>query len=202
MSKTFKVWDLPTRIFHWALVISILGLFLTGDSERLRDIHEYLGYGVAGLLAFRLFWGVFGGVYARFTQFVRGPVETSQYLRSILAGKPRHYLGHNPLGAIAIVLLLTFLLGSSVSGWMLMDDNVLEEMEEVHEFFTDGLLVLIFLHLAGVAVGSWLHRENLVLAMWTGKKRLKSTAQEHSGDSATQPARYSRIPATQDKARP
>jgi cytochrome b len=111
MEKTeVLVWDLPVRLFHWLLALSFAGAYLTGDSERLRDIHVMLGYTMAGLVAFRLAWGLLGTRYARFASFAYGPRQVLGYLRSLLNRSPQHYLGHNPAGSWAIYGLLALVL--------------------------------------------------------------------------------------------
>ena len=100
------VWDLPTRLFHWLLAGTFAGAWLTADSERWIGVHAALGYTFAGLIAFRLIWGVVGTRYARFSSFVRGPGAVLSYLKSLLAFRPQHHLGHNPAGGWAVLALL------------------------------------------------------------------------------------------------
>ncbi|HZP87500.1 MAG TPA: cytochrome b/b6 domain-containing protein [Burkholderiales bacterium] len=170
MTERVLVWDLPTRVFHWLLAISFAGAFLTAESERWRDLHVMLGYSFAGLIAFRLIWGVVGSRYARFRSFVFSPREVIGYLRSLLSRSPRHYLGHNPAGSIVIFLLLVLGIVTGVSGWMTYNDVGGEWLEDVHEVAANGMLVLVGVHILGVLVSSLLHRENLVRAMITGRK--------------------------------
>src|SRR5581483_1704994 len=170
MTERVLVWDLPTRVFHWLLAISFAGAFLTAESERWRDLHVMLGYSFAGLIAFRLIWGVVGSRYARFRSFVFSPREVIGYLRSLLSRSPRHYLGHNPAGSIVIFLLLVLGIVTGVSGWMTYNDVGGEWLEDVHEVAANGMLVLVGVHILGVLVSSRLHGENLVLAMITGRK--------------------------------
>ena len=117
MSERVLVWDLPTRVFHWLLAASFAGAWLTGESERWRDVHMMLGYSVAGLILFRIVWGFVGSRYARFRSFVFRPSELFAYLRSLATRSPRHYLGHNPAGSIAIFLLLGLGLVTALSGF-------------------------------------------------------------------------------------
>lgn len=171
MNARILVWDLPTRLFHWALALSFLGAFLTAESERWRNVHEGLGYTMLGLLAFRLLWGVVGTRYARFRQFVRGPAAIMDYLKGLALGRPRHSTGHNPLGAVAIVLMIVLGFAAAVSGWLLEAGVGGEGVEEIHETFANGMLVVVVIHILGVILGSVVHRENLIRAMWTGRKR-------------------------------
>lgn len=168
------VWDLPTRWFHWLMVLSFAGAWLTAESERYRDIHVMLGYSLLGLIGFRLLWGVAGTRYARFSEFVRSPVAVVRYLKSLVSGKPEHYVGHNPAGAIAIVLLLLLGIASGISGWMTYNEMGGEWMEEGHEVFSNLMLAVVGIHIAGVVLGSLVHRENLVRAMVTGYKQGES----------------------------
>jgi len=106
-SKTkILVWDAPVRVFHWLMVLSFAGAYLTAESERWRLVHVSLGYTMGGLVAFRILWGLLGTRHARFASFVRGPAAVMRYGRALLNGTPEHHVGHNPAGAVAIVLLL------------------------------------------------------------------------------------------------
>lgn len=165
-----KVWDLAIRAFHWSFALCFTGAWLTAESERFRDVHVFLGYAMLGLIAFRVLWGFVGPRHARFASFVRGPRAIGRYLRSLLSSRPEHHLGHNPAGAVAIVLLLALGLASIASGWAVYNDVGGEWLEEAHEFLAVAMLAVVGVHLAGVAIASWLHRENLVVAMLTGRK--------------------------------
>jgi cytochrome b len=167
---TVKVWDVLVRVFHWSFAACFAGAWLTSESERWRDVHVMLGYTMMGLVAFRLVWGFVGPRHARFTSFVRGPAAIARYLRSLLASHPEHHLGHNPAGAAAIVLLLGLAALAGASGWAVYNDLGGKWLEETHEFLAGAMLAVVGVHLAGVAVASWLHRENLVAAMLTGRK--------------------------------
>lgn len=171
MRNRILVWDMPTRLFHWAFASSFVGAFLTAESERWRHVHEGLGYTMLGLLVFRLLWGIVGTRYARFREFVRGPSAVFGYLRALARGRPRRYTGHNPAGAVAIVLLIASGFLICASGWVLEMGVADSLFEEVHEAVANAMLALVALHIAGVALASLLHRENLVFAMWTGYKR-------------------------------
>jgi len=171
MKSRILVWDWPTRLFHWLLAVSFAGAFLTGESERWRAIHVLLGYTVLGLILFRLVWGFAGTRYARFSDFVRGPIVIKRYLVSLLSGRPEHHVGHNPAGAIAIVLLLLLGIASGLSGWMVYEELGGEWLEELHEAISNAMLAVVVIHIIGVAISSRLHKENLALAMVTGRKQ-------------------------------
>lgn len=170
MSQRVLVWDIPTRIFHWVLALSFAGAFLTAETERYRDLHLSLGYLMLGLIAFRLIWGFVGSRYARFSSFTFRPGEVIAYLKSLLHREPRHYLGHNPAGAVAIFLLLGLTLLTGLSGILLFFEVDGAAFEEVHEAAANGMLAVVAIHIAGVLVSSLLHRENLVRSMITGYK--------------------------------
>jgi cytochrome b len=192
-----RVWDPIIRIFHWGLVVAFAIAWLTADE--LQPVHEIAGYAIAGLVAFRLIWGLVGSRYARFTQFLRGPATTLAYLGDMARGRERRYLGHNPAGAAMIVALLLTLSGTAFTGWLMeepsrvamlpdlpqiiapaqADDDsdqgeygeVEGSLKAVHETFANLMLLLVALHLGGVVLASFRHHENLARAMVTGDKR-------------------------------
>ena len=191
-ARTVRVWDPLVRAFHWSLVATVALAWLSADE--VQPVHEVAGYVVAGLIAFRLVWGLIGGRYARFSQFVKGPGSALAYLRTMLRGTERRYIGHNPAGAAMIVALLLSLSGTALTGWLSADparvamlpdmprivtpawaDDGREEeeetLEDLHEVLANLSLFLFALHVGGVLLSSLRHRENLVHAMVTGRKR-------------------------------
>jgi cytochrome b len=164
------VWDAPTRVFHWLLVLSFAGAYLTAESERWALAHITLGYTMGGLVAFRVVWGVLGTRYARFSSFVRGPSTVIHYVRGLLRGKPEHFVGHNPAGAVAIVLLLVTSVAIVATGWAVYRELGGNLLGELHEAAANAMLAVVGIHVAGVVVASWLHRENLVRSMVVGTK--------------------------------
>ncbi|HEC17507.1 MAG TPA: cytochrome B [Sedimenticola sp.] len=180
-----RVWNLPLRLFHWGLAASFVTAWLTLD-DRYRDIHVFAGYVMAGLLLFRLLWGVIGGPYARFRDFAFGWREARDYLKLVLQRCPPRFLGHNPAGSWAIYLLLglglliaitgLLTLGGEerhgpLAGWLSFAQG--EMAHNLHELLAWSMLGLVAVHIAGVVVESLLHRENLVAAMLTGRKPSK-----------------------------
>ena len=170
MSQRILVWDVPTRVFHWLLVTSFVGAYLTAESERNRDIHVMLGYTLLGLIVFRLLWGFFGTRYAQFKSFLFKPGEVAAYLLSLVKGKAAHYVGHNPAGSVSVWLLLSLGISLGVTGVMLLQEDVGDSVVNIHAVATKIMLAVVFLHLCGVLVSSVLHRENLVRSMVTGFK--------------------------------
>jgi cytochrome b len=165
-----RVWDLPTRTFHWLLAISFGVAYLTSEGERWRLVHVTFGYTFGALWVFRLVWGFLGTRYSRFTNFVRSPAAVLHYLQSLRRGAPAHFIGHNPAGALAIVAMIALGLLLAATGWASYNDVGGEWVTQLHDLSANGMLLLIGLHLAGVFSASVMHRENLVLAMLTGKK--------------------------------
>lgn len=168
--KPVRVWDLAVRLFHWSLVAGFAIAYLTGDSERQRELHVNAGYVVLGLIAFRLVWGLIGSRYARFKSFWYSPREAWAYLQGLLRGTAPRYLGHNPLGSYAIYAILLLAVATGASGYMMFNEIGGEELEEVHEFFANTWLLVIIGHVGGVIASSFAHRENLARSMITGRK--------------------------------
>jgi cytochrome b len=167
------VWDVPLRLFHWLMVLSFSGAYLTAESERWRQLHVTLGYTMAGLVGFRIVWGLIGTRHARFARFVRGPRAVARYAGTLLRGQPEHHTGHNPAGALAILALLGLSVAVTGSGWAVYHDIAGNWLGEVHESAANIMLAIVVTHVVGVLVASWLHQENLTRAMVTGYKRGK-----------------------------
>ncbi|MDG4868322.1 cytochrome b/b6 domain-containing protein [Guyparkeria sp. 1SP6A2] len=182
-----NVWDRFVRLFHWLLVGGFFTAYLVEDD--LLGVHVWAGYLVFSLVVLRIAWGLVGSEHARFADFVRRPREVFGYLKSTLAGRARRYIGHNPAGGVMVIALMGSLLTTTVLGMLLLGSepgNALhgivsqiglageageEALEETHEFFANFILALVGLHVAGVLFSSLAHRENLVRAMITGRKR-------------------------------
>ncbi len=180
--QSITVWDPYVRIFHWSLVFFFTLAFITED-DWLR-LHSFAGYTVTGLVVFRVFWGLIGSHYARFSSFTFTPNSIVAYLKSLLTRHPKHYLGHNPAGGAMILLMLLILTLTALTGMATLATEGLgplagtffsqlsdDVLEEIHEFLANTMLLLVVIHVAGVLVSSLLHRENLILAMLTGRKK-------------------------------
>jgi cytochrome b len=166
-----RVWDFFVRAFHWALAASFVVAWLS--SENWERLHDAVGYAAGALVALRVVWGFLGPRYARFAQFVRSPDTVIAYLRAIKDGSERRYIGHNPAGGAMIVVLLVAIAGTAVSGWLLTTDALWGSavLQHVHSLLAHGVLALVVVHLAGVALASLRHHENLARAMVVGVKR-------------------------------
>jgi cytochrome b len=165
-----KVWDPFVRIFHWSLVACVLGAFLVEEGD---TAHRWLGYAALGLVGARLLWGVIGSRHARFGDWVRGPHAVMAYLRERRAGISQRRLGHNPAAAVMILALLAMVAAVGMTGWMQTWDRFFgaEWLEDIHEVLAWSLLGLVGMHVLAALVESVHYRENLVAAMWHGRKR-------------------------------
>lgn len=183
---TILVWDILMRIFHWSLVVFFTFSYLTGDDAE--TLHIWSGYTLIGLLAFRIVWGFIGPTYARFANFVRSPVVVIRYLQSMRAGRAKRYIGHNPVGAMMIVLLLlglafmgfTGLLLAGYDGYGPLMNTALMNLphgvvQELHEAVANLMVIAVLMHIAGVVLSSRLHKENLPKAMLTGRKAVEES---------------------------
>src|SRR5512139_2919257 len=188
MEQKMRVWDLPIRLYHW-LLVAMFGIawWSSGHPQQL-DVHLLAGYTIAALLLFRVVWGVVGTYHARFRSFACSPKRVVNYLRDLFGPRTQHPVGHNPAGAWAIFSMLLLLLAITVTGVVVLGG---EEgsgplaghitlgtgiaWHEPHEWLAWTLLLLVAVHLAGVAVESMLHRDNLVAAMVSGKKSLQGS---------------------------
>ena len=169
-----RVWDWPVRLLHWGLVVCIA--LSWWSREDLGPLHERTGYVVIGILVARLLWGFVGTHYARFAQFVRAPQATIAYARAALKGKAPRYIGHNPLGGWMVLALLACLTLLTFTGWLYTTDMFWGYgwLADLHKYLAWTLLGLVAMHIAGMLWTCWEHRENLVRAMFTGKKEAPS----------------------------
>lgn len=196
------VWDLPTRLFHWLLVASVIVALLTGlfAPKWWVGRHIWAGYGIAILLFFRAVWAVYGSPYSRLGSFLYSPRQAIQHLRQMRDGRPPHFLGHNPAGAMMIFALLGTLLLIVGTGILVQGGSIKqgpfagfvsfatgETLRGLHQLLAYVLLGLIGGHLVGVLAGSWLFRERLVGAMIDGRKPA-TPAEDRLPQTASRPA--------------
>lgn len=168
---TVRVWDPVVRVFHWSLLIAFVAAYFSGDDWE--NLHIKIGYFVAGLVAFRIIWGLIGSEHARFRDFIYRPGTIIAFLRDSAAMKAKRYVGHNPAGGAMVIALILAITLISVSGYMMGMDAFwgAEWVEELHEGAVNLTLGLIGLHILGVLLASFEHKENLIKSMITGKKR-------------------------------
>lgn len=181
--QSVRVWDLPTRLFHWLLVVAFAAQWLTQDDARYLDFHVFAGYTVGGLLLFRVLWGFAGTRYARFTSFAFSPLAGLRHLRSMLAGRHERHLGHNPAGTWSIYGLLALGLATVVTGLLTLGGAKQlgplrgligyargDTLAIVHKYLAWSMLAVVALHVLGVLLASRAERENLALSMVVGTK--------------------------------
>lgn len=165
------VWDFPIRVFHWLLVVSFTGAWLTSESEAQQMLHYAFGYSAVALVIFRLVWGLVGSRYARFRQFMKGPAQTLHHFKSLVSREKHLGLGHNPAGAWAMLSLMVLVLLIGMTGYLNVKDFYGDSMEEAHELLANIILGVVAIHVLAALVMGWWQKENLVLSMVTGKKQ-------------------------------
>ncbi|MBP7491261.1 MAG: cytochrome b/b6 domain-containing protein [Rhodoferax sp.] len=195
MASTVRVWDLPTRLFHWLLTLAIVGLVVTAQLGGFAmDWHFRLGYTVLSLLLFRLVWGFVGGHWSRFSSFLSSPAVLLRYIKG--AGQSKQSLGHNPLGALSVVAMLMFLALQVASG--LFSDDEISAYGPLGKFVSSNivasatyyhtqigklvLLALIALHLLAIGFYFFRKKTNLVVPMVFGNKESDSEVKSSRDD--------------------
>lgn len=170
--KSILVWELPIRLFHWALAASvILNYFVleTGSKE-----HRYLGYFACALIVLRILWGIFADKpYSQLKNFWPTRASLTAYVKALLKNQPPRHLTHNPLAALMMITLCLLVFALGVSGFLMRTDYFWGEewLEEVHEIFANLLMFLSLMHALAAIIESFRHKENLVFSMIHGKKR-------------------------------
>ena len=177
------IWDVPTRLFHWALASSFAVAWLTAESDPWLAVHVFCGYLMLGLVGFRVVWGFAGSHFSRFASFALSPSRGLAYLKEVMAGRAARYVGHNPTGSLAVYLFLALtvvigvtgilLLGAEerhgpAAGWFSFAQG--DGFQQVHELAAVVMLVLVGVHITGVLMESRVHRENLARSMVDGHK--------------------------------
>jgi cytochrome b len=195
---TVRVWDLPTRLFHWGLALCVIGLIITGNVGGNAMVwHGRLGYAVLTLLLFRLTWGVVGGHWSRFGNFLYGPASIVAYLRG--QSRPEHHVGHNPLGMFSVLAMLLILLAQVGSG-LFADDEIaftgplaglvsgdwVGQATSYHKKVGKLILIaLVALHLGAIAFYKLVKKQNLVRPMIVGDKAVQTAVPESRDNART-----------------
>lgn len=180
--RPLLVWDLPTRLFHWVLAVLLGAAWLTVEYGRM-EWHAWIGQTILALVVWRLIWGVIGSETAQFWNFIKGPRTTGTYGRGLLTGKVQPAVGHNPLGALMIVLLLLLIGAQAVLGLFanddilfdgplvhLVDKSTSDRLTGIHQLLFDVILYAVIIHVAAALFYLVVKRENLIGAMITGRK--------------------------------
>jgi cytochrome b len=179
------VWDLPLRLFHWLLVLSLGALWATGEAGfDYMQYHIWLGYWTLGLILFRLIWGFVGPKHARFTSFVKGPMGLWRYAKGLAAGTMiQTHAGHNPLGGISVIVMLVLVAFQITTGLFATDDilwtgpyngavsaDTAEKLTSLHHLNFNIILAAVGLHILAIAFYFLVKKQNLVGPMVHGKK--------------------------------
>ena len=181
--KAVNVWDLPTRLFHWLLAISVgTNLIVEPRGDWQFPVHVTAGCTALALVLFRIVWGLIGSAHSRFADFVRSPRLVLQHLRDLLKLRQKPHTGHNPLGGWMVVALMAMVLATATTGLFSATRRGMggpfagviggEGLSDVHETLGNLMIFLIILHLFGVALHYLVARDNIIGAMITGRKRL------------------------------
>lgn len=179
-----RVWDIPTRIFHWLLVISFVVAYASNWlGVSYFTWHLWSGYFVIILVVFRLLWGVLGSHYAQFSNFLHHPIETIRYAKQFASTQAKFYAGHNPLGSLMVILLLAGMLIQAITGLFSNDEifnagplygyithDLSLALTSVHKDLFYWILGAVGLHVAAALFYLFVKRENLIKPMITGKK--------------------------------
>lgn len=172
-SATITVWDKTVRLLHWSLVVAIALAWSSTLVWAPTALHEPAGYLAGFIVMLRLLWGFIGSRHARFRQFIHSPARVWRYLQQLTAHCEPRYLGHNPLGGWMVILLLTTVMITALSGWLFTTDRFwgIAWVQQLHAASAWVLLALIAVHIGGVVFTSIRQRENLISAMFSGRKR-------------------------------
>jgi cytochrome b len=179
-----RIWDIPTRVFHWSLVALVSASFITGKLSAVwMPYHEVFGIIILGMLVFRLIWGVIGGYHSQFISFVRGPEKVFQYAAGLFSKNGSSYPGHNPLGGWSVLAMLGVLLIQVVTGLFSNDDIFTEGplypfvdkvvsdlLTSIHRFNSYVIMGLVAVHVCAILFYLIVKRENLIHPMITGYK--------------------------------
>lgn len=178
------VWDIPTRLFHWTIVVLVFVSWLSADQGYMR-VHLWSGLGLLALLLFRLVWGLFGSTTARFSNFVRPLPQVLGYLKGMAGGGKLLYAGHNPAGGLMVIALLAVLLAQAVTGLFATDgvkfsaplsfwlpEDVSVQVTHWHGLIFNIILLLVWFHVVAVGFYLLVKGDNLIRPMLTGRKHL------------------------------
>lgn len=183
------IWDIPTRLFHWMLVIGFGLQWLTGEVlDDAIDWHFYIGYTMLGLILFRITWGFFGTRYSKFKQFLSSPRLTIKYAKTLHKQASPVHASHNPMGGWVVVLMLLLIGLQAISGLFVSDEifsegpyygvapsSVREIMAFIHFNLFDVLIGIVALHIVAVLVYQFYKKQQLIGAMFHGKKAIDAT---------------------------
>ena len=190
LDKKVRVWDVPVRLFHWTLVILLATSYFSGRAGGdWMKLHFWSGYTILTLLLFRIAWGFVGSTTARFSHFVKGPAAWFVYLKNLATGQRTYDVGHNPVGGIMVVVLIFAVLAQAAAGLFSADtdlgtvngplanaiaDKWVDRLTAFHKSWVNVILCLVALHVLAAIIYLVWKRQNLIGAMFTGHKPLRS----------------------------
>ena len=194
-----RVWDAPVRVFHWLVVALVTASWITSEvGGNAMTYHMWSGYAILTLVAWRIVWGFIGSEHARFGGFLHGPRAMIDYATSVFGPGARYYLGHNPLGAASVILMLASLALQATTGLFANDDIATEgplaylvseetssRLTTIHRYNFNVLVALIAIHVAAALFYLIVKRENLIAAMFTGRKQPPAQEEHAHGRMAS-----------------
>lgn len=180
--KKIRVWDPLVRILHWTLVVCVFSNLFFNESGY--PVHRALGMIASAVVIIRVVWGFVGSEHARFADWFPWPSRLFPYLRAMLHNAAPRHIGHNPAGAVMMLILMALILGMGVSGFLMTTDAFYEDetLLSIHQTLARILIAAIVLHVLGALVESWRHRENLIASMIHGNKPLDPEASQEDGN--------------------
>ncbi len=172
--KTIRVYDWPTRLFHWSFAVLFLGAFLIAkridDDSPIFAYHMLFGLVLMATVILRIVWGFIGSKYARFSSFALRPSDLIGYFKDLLLGRTERRLGHNPASSWAALVLMGLALGLATTGILMTTGGDKVILEEFHEVFADAFIIVTIAHVAGVLFHMIRHRDAIALSMIHGGK--------------------------------
>ena len=196
--KTIRVWDFPLRLFHWSLLLLVAISITTGLMGGIEEmeLHMRSGYGILGLLLFRILWGFAGSFHARFGNFLRGPLPALRYLQTLPTDRHQPAVGHNAAAGWMVLLMLVVLLVQAVTGLFATDDifvegplthlassDLVSTLTRIHHLNYPVIVTLIALHVLAVVYYQLFKRINLTLPMITGRKQVAESVPENDAST-------------------
>jgi cytochrome b len=173
MKKTL-IYDLPTRLFHWSFAaLFVAAYFITNvfeDESSAFPYHMMIGLLMALIIFLRIIWGIVGTKYARFSSYVLSPTALIEYFKGIFSKNSKRKLGRNPASSWAALLMIAISIGLAVTGYLITTPSKTELLEEIHELLSDGFLIIVLLHIAGVILHTIRHKDPIAKSMVTGYK--------------------------------
>lgn len=172
--RTKRVYDLPTRVFHWVFASFFLTAFTIAntidDDDKWFSFHMIAGMVMVFSVIWRIVWGLVGSRHARFSHFILQPGELINYLKNALTGTTRLWSGHNPASSWAAIIMMLLALGLGVTGYLMISSPIGESLEDVHEVLANSFIVIVLLHIAGIIMHTVRHKDPIAGSMIHGHK--------------------------------